>query len=168
MTAKILPQAKVRELFNYDSETGVLTWRIAPRCNPCLLGREAGGLNKKLGYRYVKIQDSLYRVHRVIFLWMTGAAPPEVDHENHIRDDNRWENLKASTHHANARNASKSSNNTSGFNGVYWYRTRGLWLASIGVCRKSICLGYFKHKKDAIAARQAADKKYNFHKNHGV
>ena len=32
---------------------------------------------------------------------------------------------------------------------------------------KQIHLGYFDDKKDAIAARKAAEVKYGFHKNHG-
>jgi hypothetical protein len=39
--------------------------------------------------------------------------------------------------------------------------------ARIKVNGKSKHLGYFKNKEEAIAAREAANIKYNFHENHG-
>lgn len=52
----------------------------------------------------------------------------------------------------------KQWNNTSGYPGVYWDKTHERWVARINVGHsKRICLGYFRTKEEAIAARKAAE-----------
>jgi hypothetical protein len=92
--------------------------------------------------------------------------PTQIDHINHIRDDNRWVNLRNVIHRANQLNTSLSSNNTSGFNGVRILPS-GRYSAFIMVQRKQISLGTYDTLEEAIAARQAANSKYGFHVNHG-
>lgn len=53
----------------------------------------------------------------------------------------------------------KQWNNTSGYPGVNWDKTHERWVARICVDGKRKCLGYFKNKDDAIAARKNAEKK---------
>jgi hypothetical protein len=90
-----LQQDLVRELFNYDPESGELTWRVS-QSNNVKVGQVAGHLTH-FGYRVVGINGHIYRVHQIIWLWMTGYLPDypkdEIDHKNTVRDDNRWENL---------------------------------------------------------------------------
>ncbi len=43
----------------------------------------------------------------------------------------------------------------------------GRWIAYIRVDRVLIRLGSFRNKEDAVAARELAEIKYNFHENHG-
>jgi hypothetical protein len=50
--------------------------------------------------------------------------------------------------------------NKSGHKGVRWNEARQKWTAHIGFKGKQISLGYYTNKKDAIAARQAAEDKY--------
>ncbi|MBO9599841.1 MAG: HNH endonuclease [Cohnella sp.] len=51
--------------------------------------------------------------------------------------------------------------NKSGHKGVKWLENRGKWLAYIGYRGKSINLGYYQNKDDAIAARRMAEEKYH-------
>ena len=50
--------------------------------------------------------------------------------------------------------------NTSGTKGVYWIKNRMKWRASICFKNKTIFLGEFKDKQDAIDARKEAEEKY--------
>lgn len=99
------PASLLRILFDYDKETGLLTWRIrGPRIRP---GMEAGWRSKRWGYRSVTIEYEEYRVHRIIWKMVTGRDPdPELDHINRIRDDNRWSNLRECNHSQNCVNKS--------------------------------------------------------------
>lgn len=67
----------------------------------------------------------------------------------------------------NLKNRCLSSNNSSGFHGVSYSIRHKLWSASIYHNNKSIHLGWFKDKVNAIAARQAAETRYGYHINHG-
>jgi len=99
---------------------------------------------------------------------MTGAFPlDEVDHENHIKDDNRWLNLVAATHPENSRNQSLHKNNNSGYTGVHWSKDSNKWLSKIRINGKDTHLGSFDELEDAAEARKEAEVKYGFHENHG-
>ncbi len=51
-------------------------------------------------------------------------------------------------------------NNTSGTSGVVWLKKSNLWRSRIEINNKSITLGYYKNKEDAIKARKEAEEKY--------
>ncbi len=82
------------------------------------------------------------------------------DHINRNTLDNRKKNLRQATYKENARNGSLAKNNTSGITGVTWNDRDGKWQARIGVDYKSVSLGYFLDKEDAIKARLKAEKEY--------
>lgn len=177
MPKAILPQSKLKELFDYDSETGVLIWRNRPishfksrqafgAWNTKHAGKTAGSLNHK-GYLQVGINGNRLQAHRIIYKWLHNEEPEQIDHINHIRDDNRGVNLRNVTNQENQKNASMPSNNTSGVIGVSWYKPSSRWVAYIWVDGKQISLGYFNDKKNAVSARQSAETEYGFHENHG-
>ena len=67
------------------------------------------------GYFHGIIFNRLYHVHRVIWFYMTGNFPKDqIDHINHIRNDNRWINLREASIQENDKNRSKAINNISG------------------------------------------------------
>lgn len=85
-----------RELWSYCPDTGVLVWRVNRPFNR-VQGKPTGSV---CGDRYlcVQYQNKNYRVHRVIWLMVTGAWPnDELDHINGDRGDNRWVNLREAT-----------------------------------------------------------------------
>lgn len=156
-------------MFDYDPETGVLTWRVR-LANSTFIGQEAGteSCHKGKTYRHVKAFGKRYVAHRIIFLWKTGDWPPyEIDHEDGNGLNNRWSNLKPKTHLENSRNQRKPSNNSSGVIGVNWNKESRKWKSYIYSNGSQIHLGSFTNKVDAIAARKAAEAELNFHPNHG-
>ena len=99
-----------RECFEYDPETGLLTRlvRIGSRGDA---GKVVGTMNAD-GYLLMSYRGVVYRVHRVIWYMQTGEWPREIHHANHVRDDNRWENLREVPRGDNARNLHKRRKRT--------------------------------------------------------
>jgi len=68
-------------------------------------GRRPGtvvGTHDKLGYRVTRIKNKTYRIHRLVWLWHHNSWPKQtIDHINHVRDDNRIENLRDVSHMIN-------------------------------------------------------------------
>ena len=98
------------------------------------------------------------RMHRQIMQLQRGVG--NVDHVNKLKYDNRRENLRLATKAENSINRLPPSNNTSGFTGVIWDKSRNKWSAVITVNRKLIHIGRFAVKEMAINARTLAEKKY--------
>ena len=108
-------------------------------------------------------------LHNAAYFIMTGEWPKlEVDHEDHNRTNNAWNNLRLATRVDNNRNHSLRSDNTSGHVGVSWNSRKQKWKAQVSINGKCKSLGYYFDIEDAIAARQAANKQYGFHENHGA
>ena len=160
MANQTLTQKRLKEVLDYNPDTGTWLWRDAAN------GIVAGYLHND-GYVRITVDNCLYLMHRLAFLYMSGEMPTEVDHKNHIRNDNRWENLHPSSRPDNAKNQSMPINNTSGSMGVYWNEKRNKWQAQIGVSDKNIYLGRFNTIEEATIARKCAEVKYGFHENHG-
>lgn len=84
----------------------------------------------------------------------------EIDHINGSPNDNVMENLRIVLHGDNMKNCKIYTNNTSGQKGVYYSNRECKWKASINCDRKTIHLGTFNNKEDAIEARLTAENKY--------
>lgn len=164
----MLEYREALELFRYDYETGALYWRRRVNNSvPKTLG--AGTQNKSSGYINVKVHGRLYPVHRVVMLMCYGfyGEGLDVDHINHVRNDNRLFNLRFVTRSENNKNQSLSSKSATGVTGVYFYKRLQKYVAQIRVNQKSIYLGIFETLEEAAAARAEANLKFNFHSNHG-
>ena len=166
----MLEYREALELFRYDYETGVLywRWRVNSRVPKTL---EAGTQRKSNsdGYLNVSVNGRNYPVHRVVMLMCYGfyGEGLEVDHINHVRNDNRLVNLRFVTRRENMRNQSLSSKNTSGVTGVYFSKAKKKYIAQIKVNQETIYLGIFDTLEEAAAARAEANLKFNFNNNHG-
>ena len=108
-------------------------------------------------------------MHRVVMLMCYGfyGEGLEVDHINHVRNDNRLFNLRFVTRSENSKNQSLSSKSTTGVTGVSFLKARKKYIAQIGVNRKLIYLGMFETLEEAAAARAEANLKFKFNNNHG-
>jgi HNH endonuclease/AP2 domain len=155
-------QAIVRELLDYDPETGVLTWKQRERkwfnaeirwrqWNTRYAGKRAFTYVHK-GYLVGKILGIRTSAHQLAFLWKTGRWPYEVDHRNTIGTDNRWKNLREATKAQNAWNQGLRVSNTSGFKGVYWAKKIRKWRAQINIDSRRTALGQFDTPEEAHAA----------------
>ena len=153
---------KYLDLFIYNPETGDLLLRKSTR------QRNAGWVathKNSRGYLVVNIDGKECRAHRIIWLMQTGMEPHEVDHINHIRTDNRWENLRDVGPRAQQLNMSLFTKNKIGTPGIRIRNNR--FCAYIMVFKKQIILGTFDTLEEARAARKEAEIKYGFHENHG-
>lgn len=161
---------RIRNLLNYDADTGVFTWReAAGRWGRIRAGTVAGGVNKIHGYREISIGGKLYKAHRLAWLYMTGEWPKEeIDHINRNRADNRFVNLREATTAQNLYNKNLYRSNTSGFVGVHWRKNCGKWQARIGVNGKRISLGHFDSPTEASNIYAEAKRKYHHFTNQEI
>lgn len=165
----MLTQATLKELVHYNPDTGIFTWKNSTlrRTAGAEIGSEfEAPCGKK--YRHVRVLNTMYLVHRLAFVYITGSFPLEdVDHENGNGTDNRWDNIRDVPRIENTRNRKLNHNNKSGCSGVTWYPRYNKWLARIGMKGEKITLGYFTELSDAVSARKQAEIDYGFHVNHG-
>jgi hypothetical protein len=114
-----IPVEFLNECFEYDPETGILTWKVRPlhhfdtciyplrevaRFNSRYAGKPVGTPNR--GYLQTRLHYNGKRyttvnVHRICFAIATGLWPVETDHENAIHDDNKFLNLQDATRSKN-------------------------------------------------------------------
>jgi len=129
MAALTLPSAdRIRELFSYSPESGLLTRRPRPRsdfwseaafvawnqrfCNKPIVRKGTGPIQ-------VRVDGKCYLAHRLIFKLQTGTDPTaDVDHRNVTPNDNRWTNLRAATRQQNRFNVHPNKTNKIGIKGI--------------------------------------------------
>lgn len=100
-------------------------------------------------------------MHRIIMnITNNNYKLEQIDHINHIKNDNRKENLRICNCQKNVINRRIMKNNTSGAIGVYLVKETMKWRAIIIYNKKHINLGRYKNKEDAIIARLKAEKEY--------
>jgi len=170
MTTKIITQERLKELFSYNPETGLLI-RIKKSSlySYRAVGEEAGWIETLNGkkYRSIEIDRKKYLVHRIIWLFVYGVWPDSIDHINGCGTDNRMLNLRSVKHRDNMKNKRRYKNNKTGCSGVEKPAGRK-YRVYISSGNKKRYLGVFSDLWDAICARKSAENKYGFHQNHGV
>lgn len=156
-----ITQEQLKEILHYDFNTGVFSWRVATRNGQVPAGSVAG-TTKTNGYVRIEINGRTYAAHRLAWLYMTGSWPPKIiDHIDNVRGNNRFANLRLASPSSNMWNRRKSKSNTSGIKGVTWSKKSQRWQAAIRVNYKSIHLGLFEAKEDALEAVKTARIKYH-------
>lgn len=159
MKAPLPSFERVAALLDYEPATGVFRWRVSSSRRHTLAGAIAGGLSVH-GYRGIRIDGVRYRANRLAWLLMTGKWPDHiVDHANGIRDDDRWENLRAATKSQNNANSRLKGNNRSGYKGVVFRPGMGKWTAQITKGGRHTHLGTFSTPEAAHEAYMAAARK---------
>lgn len=156
----MVTQKRLKELLEYNAETGVFTWLIYKN-------KKQAGYVKTNGYRQISINKINYPAHKLAWLYVYGKYPIMLDHKDHNRDNNAILNLREVTNSENSKNMKQNKNNKTGIVGVSLNKSIGKWEASITVNMKPVKLGFFTDIHLAIKAREEAEKKYNFHPNHG-
>lgn len=157
----MLTYQRVRDLFNYDRETGNLIWRVDKSVRA--KAGDASGYIEPRGYRMNVIDGKKYMSHRVVWLWHKGYLPENyIDHINRDKGDNRIENLREVSPQCNVRNSGNYSSTKSGVKGVFWYKAYGKWRAIARVFGKRKYLGDYLDFDDAVCARLAAEQCLNW------
>jgi hypothetical protein len=116
---------RLKELVRYEPDTGhFVSLGNSSR-------RKAGlimGSPRPDGYLSLGVDKRTYLGHRLAFFYMTGRWPTrEIDHIDRDRMNNRWDNLREATGTQNQANRGMQSNNTSGYRGVSWDKSRQKW-----------------------------------------
>lgn len=162
----MITQATLKKILQYDSKTGIFTWKISPSIN-----RKEGsvaGRKTNFGYTSIKYKSKGYLAHRLAWLYMYGSFPNhQIDHINGVRDDNRIENLRDVPQSQNMKNTRKRVDNSSGITGVCWAKKDAKWMAQIKANGRSKFLGTFTDFFEACCIRKSAENKYGYHINHG-
>ena len=162
--AKELPPVELlRELFDYNPETGELRWKV--RLANCVEIGDIAGCYASRGYVCLTINGVNYKQHRIIYSLYHGEVlqPHEViDHINRDTGDNRIANLRRVTQCENNLNRGEMKNNRSGKRGVTWCEARKKWRVRLCLGGKRHHLGEFDCLDDAISARLAAEKNLPF------
>lgn len=160
-----LSAERLRQLVSYDPETGVFTAIARRHLVP--VGTVLGGpdcYRDVKGYIRIGISGFLYLGHRLAWLHAYGGWPKDqIDHVNHIRDDNRLCNLRECTNAENRQNIRPEGYGISGYLGVYLsdHKSRP-WMAKIILKQKVHHLGFFGTPEQASAAYLA--KKQEVHR----
>lgn len=176
--SRIVTVEVLRELIDYDPDTGKMFWRRRdrkwfndnhefPRWNTRYAGKECFNY-VNAGYMRSKIFGKDYAAHRVAWALHHGAWPSGmIDHIDGDRQNNRAANLRVVSPLENSRNVALSSKNKSGYYGVVLNPRSRKWVASIRNAGRQIHLGSFADKDAAVAARKAAERELGYHPNHG-
>lgn len=153
----IPPQERLKELIDYDPESGKATWRVRPVTRPhdktwnaCFAGKQIGG-SAKTEYYWISIADNNYLLHRVIYKWMTGEEPAVIDHKDLNKKNNCWNNLRAATQSENRCNAPTGKSVKSGVKGLF-LTTSGKWQGKVTFKKVNYWTTRFEIKEDAIEA----------------
>jgi len=114
----MITQARLKELFEYNQDTGLFTRKIRTS-NSTHIG-DIAGYKKPNGYMCISIDHKNYYTHRLAWLYMTGIFPEhDIDHIDSNRVNNAWINLREATRSENMQNLKVSKNNNkTGYLGV--------------------------------------------------
>ena len=90
MANKSLTQERLKEVVEYNSNTGVFIWKKSI-AKIVKIGNIAGS-QRVDGYLSFQIDKKMYLAHRLAWFYIYGYFPQMLDHINQIRNDNRNRN----------------------------------------------------------------------------
>ena len=155
-----LTAERLREVLDYDPETGVFVWRV--RTSNCIkVGSVAGG-QRQDGYFAIGLDGKTYLSHRVAWLWVNGFWPQyAIDHIDGDLTNNRISNLRDVDQTINMQNVKRAcvNNKTSGLLGTHPSGKK--WRAQIAVSGKMHYLGTFDTPEEAHAAYLGAKRLFH-------
>lgn len=138
---------RLHELFTYSFIEGTLYRKSYAGLKP------RGTTARARGYASARVDGVLYQRHRLTWAYFYGdPGAITVDHINHIRNDNRIENLRLATEAQNRRNSKLYCTNSTGFKGVYYDARCNKWQARMCMEYLTFSLGYYSTKEEAAAA----------------
>jgi HNH endonuclease len=131
--------------WTYNKETGeVFTHK----------GKVATGKSRGYIICHLSEMKTALLAHQLAWYLETGEVPDTIDHYNHIKDDNRFANLKSGTQQQNRFN----TKNTKGY---FLHKKINKYVAQIMINGKNIRLGNFNTKEEAHQAYLEAKKIYH-------
>lgn len=152
-----LTQSELKKILTYDPETGFFTRNSSSGGR--VVGSLMGSINSE-GYRLISIRGRSMKAGRLAFLYMTGSEPEEIDHENRIRSDDRWVNLRDASHGQNGCNKKLQRNNKSGVKCVNLDDRAKSWAVNINLNGRRVYVGRYKDFELAELVAASAREKY--------
>lgn len=154
----MIPASELPSYASYNPLTGVfIRTKTYGYRNRYKAGEIIGSVDAR-GYLILKFDGKQYKAHRVAWALMTGEWPVlEIDHENGVKNDNRWENLREATRAQNCQNTKRPKSNKSGYKGVHKF-DETFWRATVGCGGKRYEVGLFRCPTAAFIARIAKAK----------
>lgn len=154
-----LTAQRLRELLDYDPETGVFRWR--DRRSPVAQAGSVAGSDTRDGYRKIIVDGRSYLAHRLAWLYVTGVWPvAEIDHKFGEKRDNRFCMLREANRSFNQQNERRARRNSrNGLTGARFDPRANRWQAVITLNRVRHHLGMYATGELAHAAYLAAKRK---------
>lgn len=147
----------------YAPNEGAFYWLVDNQHPKARKGMQAGRINA-LGRAQIGFAKKQLFVHKLVWLFETGVWPTEmIDHINGNPLDNRFKNLRLSSHTLNGQNqkAYRPKNKSAKLLGVSWHKRNSKFIASIKIFGYKKHLGYFDTAEAAHAAYVTAKRIYH-------
>jgi len=159
----LIIQEYLHSIMNYDPETGIFTWKWREdkpnNVNSAFAGKDMGSITGA-DYLQLTIDYKTYPAAVIAWIYMKGVWPNgKMDHKNRDTMDNRFDNLRDSTDSQNGYNKKIPENNTTGFKGVCYDKSRDKYIVYITADKKRHFIGRFDTPQDAHAAYCEAAKR---------
>lgn len=154
-TYSLIPHKLLLEVLDYNKDTGIFTWKL-PVSKKSKPGKQAGSVNKVLGYVVMTVCGYKTYGHRLAWYYVYGEMPDgDIDHINGVKDDNRISNLRKATRSQNMFNLHKpNKNNKLGVLGVHYNGSS--YIAKINRDGKTSHIGSFQTQEEAHEAYMKA------------
>lgn len=154
MKAVFLRAEHLRDLLDYDPETGVFCWRNAAGRNGRIPAGTIAGYGSSDGHLQIRIGGRSFFLHRLAWLYVHGRWPAhQIDHRDGNPANNALSNLREATHAQNKWN--EKARRCDGRKGVRRLGRR--WQAAIRIGGgHRLHLGTFDTADQAHAAYAAA------------
>jgi hypothetical protein len=134
----MITQERLKECLEYDPLTGVFTRK-----------GEKVGTDDGRGYLKASVDNKLYYLHRLAWLYVHGVLPEYTDHIDGNKSNNRISNLRNVSNSANLHNRGAPKNSSTGVKGVCFFR--GKYHAYKTINLKRHHLGVFSTEEEAAA-----------------
>jgi hypothetical protein len=152
-----LTQQELRDLLDYDPETGIFRWKVNKN-SQAMAGDIAGGITRSR-YRQIAIYGRKYYAHRLAWFYVYGSWPSEVvDHIDGDSRNNAISNLRECSQRQNTQNRRPNKTNPLGLLGVTFDKSRGMYKAAIGHNGRRLNVGRYNTALEASEAYWKAKK----------
>ena len=125
-----LSHEELVNLIEYCPEAGIVRWKVSNHRVSAgdVLGSTTSATANGKTYARVKIAQKTYRLHRIIWFYMTKTWPTDcIDHIDGNSLNNKWNNLRLATYAENGKNIKVNPRNKTGIRGlckrgsIYWH-----------------------------------------------
>ncbi|ECW3055630.1 hypothetical protein F3W96_19770 [Salmonella enterica] len=144
------PPDELRDRFFYKD--GDLWWNPDYKHHRINYDRPLGFIHHKTGHKVIRLSGRNYKIARLIYWFVKGEWPQEVDHIDRNPLNNHIENLRPATRLENARNRNADRQNETGYVGVYKTYC-STWGASIALNGKKYTISGYETALQAALAR---------------